>query len=80
MGLLIVIALAAIAVWFLLRTRHGEGYESSGPRAFRRPERYDEPPAAPTTQPVITDRRSAELDRQLDEWEAEQRRQRDSDK
>lgn len=76
MGLVIVILLAGIAVWFLMRTRQpGDGYESQSPRPFRRPERYDDPPPAPSAQkPVITDRRSAELDAQLDEWEAEQRR------
>ena len=80
MGLVIVILLAGIAVWFLMRTRQqGDGYEAPNPRPFRRPERHDDPPPAPTSQPVITDRRSAELDRQLEEWEAEQRRKGEPD-
>ena len=41
----------------------------------RRPIAVEDQPSFSAPSPAISDRRSQELDRQLDEWEAEQRRQ-----
>ena len=58
-----------------------EGRERRPSEPARRPARLDDlPPAAPPSAPQhITDARSAELDRQIEAWEAEQSRRADSD-
>jgi hypothetical protein len=77
--LIVVVVLADIgAVAWLLLGRPPRGAARTRPsdyRAARRPIAVeDEPRFLPA--PAMTDRRSQELDRQLDEWEAEQRRKR----
>jgi hypothetical protein len=77
--LLLVLVLADIGsiAWLLLgRPERGSWKPGSTDySAPRRPVGYEDEPGYSAT-PEITDRRSAELDRRLDEWEAEQRAKR----
>lgn len=70
--------IGAVAWTFLGRTPKArrEGGRNLAPETARRPARRDDLPvqAPPATPQHITDARSAELDRQIEAWEAEQRK------
>lgn len=77
MWLILVLLLPDIgALAWLLLGRPERGSWRPGSTDYATPRRpvglEDDPRYSPT--PAVTDRRSAELDRQLDEWEAEQQR------
>jgi hypothetical protein len=61
--------------WVLLgRPKHAPGWGPAVTESrLRRPLRTQETPARETVRPEISDRRSRELDLQLDRWEREQR-------
>ncbi len=74
--LIVVVILADIGAlaWLLLgRPAKGSWRPVSTDFSSRRPVGYEDQPRFNATPEVITDRRSEELDRRLDVWEAEQR-------
>ncbi len=74
--LILVVVLADIGAlaWLLLgRPAKGSWRPVSTDFSARRPVGYEDQPRFNATPEVITDRRSEELDRRLDAWEAEQR-------
>jgi hypothetical protein len=73
--LIILLWVIGAAAWaFLGRTPRAKRQpREPGPERMRRPTRPDDLPAAPATEVgAMTDARSAELDRQIEAWEAEQ--------
>jgi Phospholipase_D-nuclease N-terminal len=84
--LIVLLWVFGAAAWAILGRppRGARGARTSGAlgrEGARRPVRADDlPPAAPASDfGSMTDARSAELDRRIEEWEAEQARRRDPD-
>ena len=74
---LLFVALGAAAwVAFGRPNRASRGRQTTDSFAQRRPVGVEDLPQFSTPTSAMSDRRSAELDRQLEEWEAEQRRRR----
>src|SRR3954466_4849927 len=76
-GIVVVLFVLGALLWMFLG-RPSRDLRASHPQAPRRPRRTAAPePESPrdAAQRVVTDRRSAELDRMLDEWERSRRDQ-----